>query len=177
MFNPYLQGEDIEPKWDRLCRKWTTEIIPGAHGEYFTPENVQTTCDAIGRLLETSRAQNASEEDAQSPSLVPICPPKSVPAGSWLDIEFIWSPASAHSMPNAPLTLHSFWVSTTSGLVEAAEIPISPNPDSAGSLVKITLQAPDRAGDWDLRIFLCRAKSGPVEWRYYDQLHYPMCVV
>lgn len=177
MFNPYLQGEDIEPKWDRLCRKWTTEIIPGSHGEYFTPENSQTTCDAIGRLLEGGREQSTSEVEAQSPSLAPISLPKSVQTSSALNLEFIWSPAAIDPTPDEPLTLHSFWVSTTSGLIEAEGTPISPKPDSAGSLITVSLQAPDRAGDWDLRLFLCRAKSGPVEWRFYDQLHYPMCIL
>ena len=176
MFNPYLRGEQPETRWNLLCQRWNVEIIPGTHGEYFTPENSQTTCDAIDRLMDMSHQKGAPPNEVSGECLEPIDLPQTIKAGERLELA-LRSTVNIRGEPkDAPLALLYFWVSDVHGLFEADEAPVLEMIDTAGSLYRVMLNVPEHAGEWELRIFLCRAEGGPVQWQLYDQKRYRLCV-
>lgn len=176
MFNPYLRGEDIEPKWNRLCRRWNAEIIPGAHGEYFTAENTRTTCAAIERLIQKGHQSNELPVDRCVEMRTATDLPGCVPAGVPLQIEFAPNPDCSSTSEDDPLALHYYWVSKSSGLLEAPEALVFPTRNSNESAITLALCSPEVAGEWNLRMFLCRLNSGPVAWRYFDQKRFAISV-
>nr|WP_321337453.1 hypothetical protein [Breoghania sp.] len=176
MFNPFLRGEQPEARWDMLCQRWNLEIIPGSHGEFFGPENGQTTCDAIDRLLDMGHRKDAPAYEARGQSLEPIDLPQRVTAGERLELGLRSTTQMRADPEDAPLVLLYFWVSDVHGLVEVDEPPHLTEIDAAGSPDRVLLKVPELSGDWDLRVFLCRAKGGPVQWQVHDQKRYRLRV-
>lgn len=176
MFNPFLRGEQPEAKWARLFHRPVVEIIPGAHGEYFTDENYQTSCNAIARILEHG-AQAPLCADVQGAMALELVDPPQI-ARAAQPLELVVRPCADAVSCDEPMVMHYLWASATDGLREAAETPVwaasAGGPDRP---VRIAVEAPELAGDWEFRLFLCREAGGPVAWKSHNARRYRLKVV
>ncbi|WP_225030461.1 hypothetical protein [Xinfangfangia pollutisoli] len=175
MFNPYLRGERLEPTWDRLFESWSVEIVPGAHGTYFTPENRATTCAGIARLLRDGLARPARHTTAGI-ALELIGLPQSAAAGQPLEVLIRPTAALQGAARAQDLVLHPLWVNAAAGFRVQAEVPRLPASATAEPL-RIVVDAPEPAGEWELRLFPCREKFGPVDWTYHNEKRYHLALV
>jgi hypothetical protein len=154
MFNPYLRGDaDPASRWKLMFAQPQDEIVPGAHGQYFTPQNIDTLVAAIRRaMIDTAASLPAPSLRLQAEIL-----PDEVACGAVLPLRLRLEGGTA-ALPEG-LQIAHIWRDATSGEV----LPVAGQPVGL-TLCDLTIAAPGTPGQWDLILFPALQPSGPISW-------------
>lgn len=172
-FNPFLRGECPQQKWDTLFAQWEVQIVPGGHGEYFSVENAPGLCRAVSDYLRVP-AYNSNQVKATRQGRVSVQWSEEgfrMKAGSTTPVSVYVDFDAMTAGEN--LVLCVVWKSLKQGIRDKNERFTIPALAWGTELIPLSLNAPQEPGIWDLYIFACRDRQGPVSWaENYDPVNW-----
>ncbi len=165
-YNPFLQGKSPEKKWRTLFADVAVEIIPGSHGQYFENENCPFLCEAITRIIDRPAETDAAASLPVEISLDLVAPPTSVKAGTKTPIQVRpITKTTADTNDIGQVTICFLWVSGEHGTLDGETTEsFAVDAGRDAETMTVFIEAPEKAGPWDLHIFACRENAGPVSW-------------
>lgn len=155
-FNPHLRGDLAAPaRWQTMFAAPSERIIPGGHGEYFTPQNIAALADTIRTILHRGQPPAAHaphirlraapfNRTAAPGALIPVDVQLSLPDGplpAGLILAHIWRHAATRDV-----------------------LPVS-GQSLTGSSATVTIAAPAHPGEWELLIYPALQPFGPLCWQ------------
>jgi len=163
-FNPFRRGEMPQSHWRRFFAETVVQVIPGAHGEFFSEQYHPGLSKALQDIL-TRPALNPDACNAQPQAIVEIVDevrrlPKSVNYSMEIETRTC---ATGHTTVDDALIAYQ-WISPEYGLGPMGQQAL---PMPAGLRVArhaLQLTVPDQYGNWVIEFFVCRQNHGPLSW-------------
>jgi hypothetical protein len=154
MFNPFLRGDpDPAARWRLLFAEPEVEIVPGGHGQYFTPQNIGFLTSAIRRGMSDPAPRPASAP----PTLRFTALGTEVDCGGAVILRIETGP---DPLPEGLLLAH-VWYNAATG----DTLPVAGQPLDADGTVEVSVAAPVVPGLWDLIVFPTLPPVGPLHWQ------------